>query len=310
MRSIRNLKDPRSKIDLLKAVIIVCSLFVFVFGAAILSGNATPGQPADEQLEMYPADTTFASLDEIDPAALETFNEDPAEAQIDYSRFLHTNPSHSRLPCLLCHRREDNSTRLRFPGKSGHAPCVGCHVEQMSNTGSAMCTICHSNPQSGAMKAFPRLRSFRVKFDHGRHLRLTNCATCHKPTRRGVALSIPAGASAHQSCFQCHTNTRPIGTCNTCHTLGRPVRNSDWANAYNKNFSHREHTARMSCNTCHTVRAGAARGRQVSSPTASMHFASARTRSCASCHNDKRAFGTENFANCKRCHEGATFRMR
>lgn len=310
MRSNRNLKDPRSKIVLLKAVILVFSLFVFILGAAFGFGNGTAGKPAEDTPDAYSTDLTIATPVDSGSLEIESVNEDPSEGQINYSRFLHTNPSHSRLPCLLCHRREDNSTRLRFPGKAGHAPCAGCHVEQFNDAGSAMCTICHTNAQTGAMKGFPRLRSFRVKFDHGRHLRLANCATCHKPTRRGVALSMPAGASAHQSCFQCHTNTRPIGTCNTCHTLGRPVRNSDWAKAYNLNFSHREHTARMSCNSCHTVRAGAARGRQVSSPAASMHFASARTRSCASCHNDKRAFGTENFANCKRCHEGSTFRMR
>jgi hypothetical protein len=40
-----------------------------------------------------------------------------------------------------------------------------------------------------------------------------------------------------------------------------------------------------------------------------MHHVTTRAQSCMTCHNDRRAFGTENFANCKRCHEGTTFRF-
>jgi hypothetical protein len=40
-----------------------------------------------------------------------------------------------------------------------------------------------------------------------------------------------------------------------------------------------------------------------------MHFASTRTQSCASCHNNSRAFGGTDFSDCKRCHEGSTFRF-
>ena len=235
----------------------------------------------------------------------------PEASQVDYSRFKHSNTSHSQLPCLLCHRRDDNSSRLTLPGKNAHLPCAGCHVAQFEDQSSPMCTICHTNPQSGAMKRFPPIRSFNIKFNHARHLKQTNCATCHKPTTRGAALSVPKGATAHASCFQCHTNTTPIGSCNTCHSPGRPVKGSEWAKAFAVNFSHREHTRRgnMNCATCHTVFAGSARGRQVSAPTASMHFASARGQSCATCHNNKRAFGAGDFANCKRCHEGKTFKF-
>src|SRR5690349_18523378 len=34
-----------------------------------------------------------------------------AEQGLDFSRFLHSNRSHERLPCLLCHRRESNAPR-------------------------------------------------------------------------------------------------------------------------------------------------------------------------------------------------------
>lgn len=228
----------------------------------------------------------------------------------DYSKFQHSNPMHSRMPCLLCHVRAEGLTTPRFPG---HMPCASCHVQQFADNKSPMCNICHTPT---GVKPFPPLRSFDIRFDHGRHLRQTSCATCHKPSRRGVALSVPAGRSGHATCFQCHgprteVGGRNIGSCGTCHQPGRPVRGSDSARAFSFNFNHAEHTGkgRMNCAACHTVRAGMARGRQVSSPVASMHFSPPGAQSCGNCHNSKRAFGTGDFANCKRCHEGKTFKF-
>lgn len=230
----------------------------------------------------------------------------------DYSRFTHGNQFHSRLPCLLCHRRDDNSARMRFPGKPDHLPCAGCHSLQFSDTASPICTICHTNPQTGAVKAFPPLRSFGVRFNHSRHLRVS-CNVCHKTRGPGAALSIPSGRSAHVTCFQCHTanSSHSMSSCNLCHQPGRFVRVSETARAFQVGFSHNAHggSKNLTCNSCHTVRAGTARGRQVSAPLASMHFASTKAQSCATCHNGKRAFGTEDFANCRRCHKGQTFKF-
>lgn len=229
------------------------------------------------------------------------------EAQ-DFSRFRHDSQQHRRMPCLLCHVRSDNSARPKMPG---HTPCSSCHTEQFANNQSPICTICHTATD---VKPFPPLRSFNVQFNHARHTRQTNCATCHKPSRSGVALSIPAGASAHTTCFQCHgpqttVGDRNIGSCSVCHQLGRPVRVSESAAAFAVNFSHAEHARKnLSCSACHTVRAGTARGRQVTQPAAAMHFPPAGAQSCASCHNNKRAFG-EDFAQCRRCHEARTFKF-
>jgi c(7)-type cytochrome triheme protein len=234
----------------------------------------------------------------------------PATQDKDYSRFTHTNAYHSRMPCLLCHRRDSNSARISFPGKAGHTPCIGCHQLQFSDSSSPICTICHTNPQSGAMKGFPRLRSFGRKFDHNRHTRV-NCSVCHKSAQRGVALSIPSGASAHSTCFQCHSASAPMtmSSCNVCHQLGRLVRTTQNAAAYRINFSHARHSsAGLNCASCHSVRAGGT-GRQVTKPLAAMHFASATSASCAACHNGKRAFGANEFANCKRCHIGNSFKF-
>jgi c(7)-type cytochrome triheme protein len=223
----------------------------------------------------------------------------------DYSKFQHANPMHNRLPCLVCHRRDDNSPTPKFPG---HSPCAGCHTQQFTDNTHPICTICHTTT---SVKRFPPLRSFNARFDHAKHLRQTNCATCHKATRGGVAFSIPAGAGAHNSCFQCHTgsSSNTMASCGTCHQPGRLSRTSEWAQAYTTSFAHSKHLQTMNCASCHTVRAGAGRGKQVTSPLTSMHFAPRGAASCASCHNNKRAFGGEDFSDCRRCHRGTSFKF-
>jgi c(7)-type cytochrome triheme protein len=235
----------------------------------------------------------------------------------DYSQFKHDNAQHARLPCLLCHRRTDNSARPTLPGKSEHAPCAGCHAQQFSNSNSPICGICHTNSQSGALKAFPRLRSFNIRFDHSRHAAVgATCATCHRQTRNSASLSIPSGFNAHTTCFSCHTpqaevNGRNLSSCSTCHSLGRPVRTSEQAAAFRVNFSHAKHDAdeKLRCADCHRVRAGATRGRQVTSPLALNHHAPQQASSCMTCHNGKRAFGGDDFSVCTRCHKGSEWRF-
>jgi c(7)-type cytochrome triheme protein len=235
----------------------------------------------------------------------------------DFSKFKHDNPQHARLPCLLCHRREDNSTRPTLPGKSGHTPCVGCHAQQFSNSSSPICGVCHTNIQAGTVKAFPRLLSFNVKFDHARHLAAgAACATCHRQNRGGVAFSIPAGPNAHTVCFSCHTpqaqsNGRNISSCSTCHELGRLVRTTERAAAFRVGFSHVKHDAseNLRCAACHRVRPGLPLGRQVLNPVALNHHARGGQMSCATCHNGKKAFGGDDFAACTRCHKGSAWRL-
>jgi c(7)-type cytochrome triheme protein len=254
------------------------------------------------------ASSTNAFASPLEPGLLE-----PQEPTGDFSKFTHTNPMHSRLPCLLCHRRETNSPRPPRPGKGGHLPCAGCHSQQFANAGSPICTICHTDVQKGTLKPFPPLRSFRVKFEHARHVGKTglNCATCHRPSSGGVALSIPARSNAHVVCYQCHTpraqsNGRDISSCGTCHQLGGYSRTSATAKAFQVNFSHAKHGApqKLSCSDCHNVRAGMPQRRQVSAPVPLNHHAPAGAESCLTCHNGKRAFGGDDFTSCKRCHQG------
>jgi c(7)-type cytochrome triheme protein len=236
-------------------------------------------------------------------------------AQTDFSQFKHDDRNHGRLPCLLCHRRDNNSPQPTLPGKAAHAPCTGCHAQQFSNPASEICTICHTDAQSGKVKAFPPLASFDARFDHAKHSDAA-CATCHRRNRNGVGLSIPSRLNAHVACFSCHTpnaqaNGRNISSCSTCHQLGRLVRTSDQASAYRVGFSHASHDAseKLGCAACHQVRAGLPRGRQVSAPAPLNHHAPAGGFSCASCHNGQRTFGGDDFSVCKRCHKGSEWRF-
>lgn len=240
---------------------------------------------------------------------------DPQASAPDYSKFKHENPNHSRLPCLLCHRRETNAARPALPGKDSHAPCAGCHAQQFAGSSGPMCGICHTDAQSGKLKPFPRLRSFNMRFDHARHQRMAGgCASCHRPARGGVAIAIPAGLNAHSNCFRCHTpqaksGDRDISSCGICHQPGSHTRMSQSAAAFRVGFSHAKHdkSEGLTCSECHRVRTGVARRAQVSAPQPLNHHASAGAFSCMTCHNGKRAFGGDDFSACKRCHRGDTW---
>ena len=250
------------------------------------------------------------------PAALGDQEQMQFPEGLDYSKFLHGNQNHARLPCLLCHRRETNSARPAMPGSNGHLPCAGCHAQQFAKSAGPICTICHTDSQSGTLKPFPRLRSFNMKFDHARHTGMgsVSCATCHRPSRGGVAMTIPSGFNAHATCYQCHgpgakSGDKQISSCGVCHESGGYVRTRETAPAFRFGFVHTKHdkSEGLSCNDCHRVRAGVARRVQVSAPQALNHHASPGAFSCMSCHNGKRAFGGDDFSVCKRCHTKTTW---
>lgn len=244
---------------------------------------------------------------------------------LDYSRFLHTSNRHRGIACDSCHERTaDNSATPRFPG---HKACTNCHVAQFVTPAIPMCAICHSDVKSRAapLKSFPASfnERFNVEFDHAQHLRgdarpRNGCQACHSGTlRRGMALSIPVGLSAHNQCYGCHTpasrtaDGRDLSSCGVCHKQKSYRRTSTYARAFRYNFSHADHgrRERLDCLDCHRVRAGLPQSRQVSSPAAMEHFPQ-RGLTCATCHNGRRAFGGDlAFDDCRRCHTGRTFRM-
>lgn len=236
------------------------------------------------------------------------------------TKFSHAVPPHASRDCASCHERADNSPRPRLPG---HKACTDCHLREFTTSASPLCTNCHTSVESSEppLKAFPGLASFNMRFDHARHAEGVarperGCASCHQPARRGVALTIPAGAPAHGNCYSCHApNARgsagDIGSCSTCHARGGYRRTPTTARAYSVSFSHAAHGPRQNlrCDSCHQVRAGAAQRRQVTAPQPTQHFGAPRAQTCMTCHNNRRAFGGDDFADCKRCHKGQTFRF-
>ena len=270
--------------------------------------------------------SAFAALNEQTPQTQMQFPEG-----LDYSKFQHSTAYHARLPCLLCHRRDSNAPVPKRPGGANHLPCAGCHAQQFSNSDSPICTICHTDVKSGALKSFPHLpsfrmksgalkpfpglRSFNMKFDHARHMKMgaLTCATCHRSARGGVALSIPAGFNAHATCYRCHTGKaqsdgRDISSCGTCHQLGSYSRTPSLAQSFRVGFSHAKH-ADTACNACHQIRAGMPQRRQVTQPQPLHHHATGNGQSCLTCHDGKRAFGGDDFTACTRCHTGQAWRF-
>ena len=278
-----------------RLVLLVIFVAAAVYGSSYYSAGSRAGMALTLETPIAPP---VASDMRVEPATTQ-----------DYSRFRHDTPQHTRMPCLVCHVRNDNRAAMRYPG---HIPCASCHQQQWTDNKQPICYICHT---ATGVKPFPTLKTFRTRFDHGRHFRLVSCATCHKPASRGAAFSMPSRLSGHVTCFRCHgpdakAGGRDIASCSTCHEPGRPVRFSAASHAYSVNFSHSEHARKgLSCSACHVILTGMPRGRQVTSPLVSMHFAPARSKSCAACHNNKRAFGGSDFSDCKRCHEGSTFRF-
>lgn len=260
------------------------------------------------------------------PEALEAALSNPAQ---NYGKFSHSYPGvHAaltgRYSCSSCHDRRDNSIEPRFPDHKG---CISCHQTQFTTPATPFCSICHtaeslSQQNPPAKKFSGGLSGFRTDFDHEQHATgdgrpQTGCAACHAPARRGIAKTIPARLSAHQTCFQCHTPGRQssgvdISSCGSCHGPGRYGPTSTAARSFGIGFSHADHGARqrLNCESCHTVgRRGLPQGRQVSSTFPAQHFPNTRAQTCVTCHNGQRTFGETNFNDCKRCHSGTTFRL-
>lgn len=229
-----------------------------------------------------------------------------------FGTFSHKIPEHKKFECASCHRREGRSLDMDF---AGHDSCVGCHLNQFTDTElmdqkKIMCAICHT-ASPPAMIEFPKKfkEGFNMKFDHGDHdggagRPPEGCASCHRSA--GPGKTIPIGFQAHNNCYSCHTANSTIGSsCSTCHALGGYNRTLPSEYNFRYIFRHDDHGPRqgVSCNECHKVSPGAPQGRQVSGIAIKQHFS---TGNCAQCHNGSRAFSGNNpFAvtTCSRCHK-------
>jgi c(7)-type cytochrome triheme protein len=240
----------------------------------------------------------------------------------DYSRFLHTSAKHASLACKDCHQRNDNSARPTLPG---HKACTSCHLTQFTTAAIPMCSICHTsvNGDDPPLKPFPDRfqEGFNTKFDHAQHMTgaarpRNGCNSCHNASlRRGAAMTIPVGISAHNGCYSCHTpnaqaNGRDLASCGVCHDAKGYSRTSTDSVAFRYAFSHSTHSSRqrLNCTDCHNYTRGLPQKRQVSSTRTLEHFP-VGANTCASCHEGRRSFGGDlDFKNCAKCHPGQSFR--
>lgn len=234
-----------------------------------------------------------------------------------YGQFSHTVKEHEDINCTACHGRQ--GTKLEY---AGHSSCTECHFREFVNSESQICSICHttSPTKPDEMLAFPASfkEGFNMKFNHDAHSRgsakpAQGCAACHSP--QASSQTIPVGIGTHSQCFTCHTEESNIGSCNVCHDIAPYQRTRQGKSAVlNYVFSHSDHTSRqgVTCTECHSTVANAPQGKQVLAPVAAQHFRPGNARgavTCASCHNNRRAFGERDFADCKRCHSGSGFTL-
>jgi c(7)-type cytochrome triheme protein len=173
-----------------------------------------------------------------------------------------------------------------------------------------------------------------VNFSHQTHFafegnRCTGCHTGLFRMLRPTHLTSHAEMNAGRSCGACHDGHHAFGvadssTCGTCHSgrkaevltaagapgaAARPSagpkvpRPHDYPAGESSpgrvTFKHETHLrGGASCATCHPAIFGMKF--TAPKPEAAMHAVS----SCGSCHDGKRAFGTEDPATCARCHSG------
>lgn len=204
---------------------------------------------------------------------------------------------HSRVACDNCHRPiggNKMSATTVSQHKNLRNSCATCHNSKRAFGASRMadCRRCHSD--------IPASSNFGVRFGHDVHAK-DNCASCHKA---GAAnFSVPNGATAHNSCFQCHAPGKSAAaksTCFSCHKIGGGIDIKPSRAVIPGNFAHAKHEF-LGCDSCH-----ASSGGKMTMPTAAMHKAKGGGTNCATCHDNQTAFG-EDFASCKRCHVGDKF---
>ena len=281
------MNEPLRKIKRLELAVMIAGLMLLA--ALFVFGSRSSG----------------ASVGETKPAV--------SEAQ-DFSRFQHSNPMHARMPCLLCHKK---GRQFRCPKAFRPHAMLRLPRSAVCRRHNRISPFCHTNAATGAVKRFLpgcKVSAFASTI-RGMSVRRTPLRVTSPRVERHRLCRSPSGVGAHTTCYQCHgprteVGGRNIGSCGTCHVPGhlsaefrrfgglcqelRPWRTSASGN--------------LNCSSCHTVRPGSARGRQVSSPAVSMHFAAAGTLSCGACHNNKRRFWRKSFYRLQsRCHQNGSF---
>jgi c(7)-type cytochrome triheme protein len=280
---IKRAKQEESKYKNNLQKLVVFSFFCLMFGYLLTSCTNQIQEKQKTESPFQPLPESLTATDPMD--------------DVDFSKFKHDGERHQNVPCLFCHQRNEDSPKPKF---ASHTTCVGCHTPQFKDKTHPICVICHTGQDTEKLKPFPAMTTFKVNFNHAAHFKETSCATCHKT--EGNGMTVPSGGNAHETCFQCHTSDKMvgeknIGSCSTCHVPGTPNRIDISMPKLGVNFDHSKHGA-VNCSDCHSPAGG---GNQMSAITVSMH--SNAPNSCTTCHNEKRAFGANDFSDCRKCHQ-------
>ena len=81
-----------------------CQIFVLMAGCLFFSYALVSCSRPQEEVQTNQNDAFVNTNSAENQNAVPVINPD-----LDFSDFKHENPNHERLPCLLCHKREDNS---------------------------------------------------------------------------------------------------------------------------------------------------------------------------------------------------------
>jgi hypothetical protein len=187
----------------------------------------------------------FAAADESSKAA-----KAGAASVVKFDHDKHANRAEKPVvvegKCSTCHG-DDPKGALAVPGRTGHAPCLSCHVGDFLATGdktrksnpalhakaTGFCLGCHSSADGKPPKNHTKAVAdnvyrnhpspeFHVELDHFEHTRRSDCRKCH--VVNPASQKLEEGAPGHAQCATCHGDTAPpMAECATCHDRPGPA---------------------------------------------------------------------------------------
>ncbi len=133
-----------------------------------------------------------------------------------------------------------------------------------------------------------QVKKDHIGFSHAVHSQVTDCSTCHRPSKDGRVMGLPK----MDKCLSCHQDQ--ANNCKMCHS------NPEHPGTYSYNperlkirFSHAMHKDRVKkgCKTCH---------KNPANNFKKGVFVGHQTVVCMQCHEHKKDFAK---ANCTKCHK-------
>jgi c(7)-type cytochrome triheme protein len=232
-------------------------------------------------------------------AALElkevTYNT-PGAGKVVFSHKVHLDKNSAKtakVSCKVCHatlKASNNGVHFSMADMEKGKSCGKCHNGKTAFS-IDKCTGCHKVKEI----TYHVKETGVVHFSHARHLKDTQCDSCHTklfaagPNRTFTMAEMEKG----KSCGACHNGTKAFGIekCGACHPTKEIVFNVKQTGP--THFSHLKHMEQYQCSACHTKLYALGPKKHVSMA------AMAKGKSCGACHNGKEAFAV---AECAKCH--------